>query len=206
MSYEHNEKGVILQKIPYSDADEIITVLFEKSGVQKLFVRGSRKSRKRFAGRIDHFGEMSFQFTKKQQGLAVLQAIEDLPGVLRVQAFGNIFCYAFLNYFSELICEFFWENMHADDVYNLWKSLAEDLRNGGFAVPQAVDYTIRFLRLTGYDFADQDLSQSFLSDSVASMSTLDPKQKSKLRELFLYPQKILERRLKTLEFLLQVLR
>lgn len=201
MTDERQENGVILQKMAYSDADEIITVLFEKSGVKKLFVRGSRKSKKRFAGRIDHFEELSFQYTTKEQGLGLLKAIDDLPGSIRSKALDNIFSYAFLNCIAEIIREFFWEEARADEVYALWQSLATEIKTEPLTLERALFYHLRILSLAGYDLSLESTFQILLQDLEAGL--LLPKQKWTV--LFRYPEQVLERRLKTLEFFLSVL-
>ena len=199
--HDKQEKGVILQKLPYSDADEIITVLFEKSGVKKLFVRGSRKSKKRFGGRIDHFEELSFQYTSKEHGLSMLKAIDDLPGSIRSKALNNIFSYAFLSYLSEIIREFFWEEARADEVYELWQNLASEVKDTPLSLERAIHYHLLVLSLAGYNLETESSFHQLLVDYKAQ--SLLPKQKWIV--LFRYPEKVLERHLKTLEFLLSVL-
>ena len=201
MTDERQEKGVILQKLAYSDADEIITVLFEKSGVKRLFVRGSRKSKKRFGGRIDHFEELSFQYTSKDQGLGMLRAIDNLPGSIRSKALNNIFSFAFLNYISEIIREFFWEEARADEVYELWQDLAAEIKDDPLSLERAIFYHLRILSLAGYDLSTEATFQTLLHDLKSGVAI--PKQKWIV--LFRYPEQVLERHLKTLEFLLSVL-
>lgn len=201
MSEDIREKGVILKKMPYADADEIITVLFERSGVKKLFVKGSRRSQKRFLGRIDHFEELSFQYTRKAQGLSLLKTIDDLPGVFKNQALQNIFNFAFLSYFAELIREFFWEEMRADHVYDLWQKLAEDVRQGPLELKRAIYYQLKLLNLSGYT-----ISQNPEMERTA-LAVLNSERVSRvhIQTLLRYPESILERSLKSLDFLMGVL-
>ncbi len=183
MSFTQSENGVILQKLAYSDADEIITVLFERSGVKKLFVKGSRSSKKRFAGRIDHFQELAFQYQNKTQGLSVLQAIDELPGRFRLEAKADLLPYAYLNYFAEFVREFFWENGHADEVYKLWQDLTAEIHAQSFTPARAFFYTLALIRLAGYEGGSVD----------------------QLADALQFPQKILEKPLRTLGFLQAVL-
>ena len=56
------------------EADEIITVLLADHGLQKFFVGGSRKSKKRFRGVVDHFSRLKMEYKSKDCGLMAFVA------------------------------------------------------------------------------------------------------------------------------------
>lgn len=209
MAHDQSEKGVILSKLPYSDSDEVVTVLLEESGVKRLFVRGSRKSKKRFAGKIDHFRHFSFLFHNKTEGLGLLKAVEDIQEPISEHQ-KDLLSFAFLNYLSELICEFYLENMEAKEVYLLWQDLMHDLQKSPLSIWQLAFYTLKTIEFAGYHFhplAKRSVSFRELKSVEANFylkELLAGNQVKRTKEILLYPQKLLEKPLKSLGFLLNV--
>ena len=142
--------GIILKKLSYSEADEIITVLFQGIGIKRLFVRGSRKSKKRFGGLIDHFGHIKFYFSSHSQGLSSLARVEEFPESMQRDLWTLGPNFAYVSLLSEFICEFKPEDDDDHELYALWLALYEELSQKELTPKMSSEYFISFLRLVGY--------------------------------------------------------
>lgn len=154
------QSGVILKKIPYGDADEIITVLLARGGVQRIFVPGARKSKKRFSGLIDHFAHLQFEFLVRP-GLWRLQRVEEclsFDGQRRRFWEKDLCTYAFFSYMAELICEFMPEELHDHHVFPLWQDAVVTFEQQGFILPQASRFLNQLLVSFGYQISDEPVS------------------------------------------------
>lgn len=140
--------GIILKKIPYSESDEIITVLLKDEGVRRFFVRGSRKSQKRYPGLIDYFAHLKFQYRPNSKGLWSLGEVQSLTqdhlGQLSMQG------YALLAYLAELIVSFVPEGDGDHDLYSLWLSLSADVRKKTLEESLVNKCLTRFFAKVGY--------------------------------------------------------
>jgi len=99
------QTGIILKKLSYGEADEIITVLLKDDGIRRFFVAGSRKSKKRYQGLIDHFSHLKFHYRPNNKGLWRLQDV-DLVKLNGQSIWKSMENFSFGNYVAELICEF----------------------------------------------------------------------------------------------------
>lgn len=154
MSEQTKQEGVILKKIPYSDADEIITVLLKEDGVRRFFVSGSRKSKKKYAGLIDHFAHLNFLYQSSSKQLWRLRDVDQISKKTLPKHFWqrDLKAYAFFNYLSELICEFSWEEMHANDLYEIWQRSFEYFEEKEFSHVEGLYFLLQIFASFGYAF------------------------------------------------------
>lgn len=151
MKYDlQQQAGVILKKIPYSDSDEIISVLLKDHGLQRFFVAGSRKSKKRYQGLIDHFAHLNFSFKPSEKGLWRVREV-DLARKQSYLAWQDVMNFAFGNFLAELICEMLPEGAHDHDLYDLWDHLEAHLHRVDLTLFVAVEYLVQVFKKTGYE-------------------------------------------------------
>lgn len=166
------ECGLIVKKIAYGDADEIITVLFQNSGIKRLFVTGSRKSKKRYAGLIDHFAHLKFEYSARSQGLARVKSIEEVaPHFYSILK--NVETFALMHYLLELIVSLTAEEAPVPELYQLLLTLPDTLKIEGFQAKKAISYTLQVLECCGYavDFK-AELHPDKEGDGVSSFKRL----------------------------------
>lgn len=146
------QPGIILRKSPYSEADEIVTVLLREGGVQRFFAAGSRKSKKSFAGLVDHFAHLNLKFTPRHEGLWRLLGAEEGAGAVP-SPWQEPRNFALASYLAEVVCAFTPAAVHSEDLFRLWLEVAEQLARAP-ATPAFVVRTLaRFLALFGYAIA-----------------------------------------------------
>lgn len=164
-----SECGLIVKKIPYGDADEIITVLFQNSGLRRLFVTGSRKSKKRFTGLIDHLAHLKFDYTIRTEGLARVKSVTEIDPHFS-DTLKSIEAFALVHYLLELILSLTAEEAPLPELYQLILSLPKTLMREGFQAKNVISYTLQVLECCGYavDFKtelhpekDDDCASSF---------------------------------------------
>lgn len=163
------ECGLIVKKIPYGDADEIITVLFQNSGLRRLFVTGSRKSKKRFTGLIDHLAHLKFDYIIRTEGLSRVKSVIEIDPHFS-DTLKNIETFALVHYLLELILSLTAEEAPLPELYQLLLSLPKTLMQEGFQRKNVISYTLQVLEYCGYavDFKtelhpekDDDYASSF---------------------------------------------
>lgn len=164
MSEILRQAGVILRKLPYGEADEIVTVLFENDGVRRLFATGSRKSRKRFAGLIDQFGNLEFQYRLGPGTLGRLQNAAEIATTVGARFWEkDLRIFAFFSYLAELICEFHPEEANADGLYFLWNDTVAAFQSRDFSLAVAVGALAKAFEIFGYAVTSQSSLQTIVS-------------------------------------------
>lgn len=183
MILHHSQRAIVLKKIPYSESDEIITALLKEGGVRRFYVRGSKKSQKRFAGALDLFNHVSLSYTENQKGLWGLHEASLVSGQKNFW-FEDLQVYAFLNFFAEMICEFSPEGVVLP-IYDLWyetlSEVQENITAGGTALKKA-------MALFGYE-------RPWLQNADAGKER---------EEIVGFIHTILQKPLKSAEFFLQI--
>lgn len=155
-----SQPGIVLKKLPYGDADEIITVLLKEEGIRRFFVAGSRKSKKRYQGLVDHFAHLHFYYRPYEKGLWRLHGVEVAQIVSR-QIWQELEFFSFASYLAELICEFTPEAVVDHTLYDLWlemvgglvegrRSKVEGLQTYHNCLSVYVFYLIKIFEVTGY--------------------------------------------------------
>lgn len=143
------QPGIILRKNPYSDADEIVTVLLREGGVQRFFAAGSRKSKRSFAGLVDHFAHLNLKFTPRNEGLWRLLGAEE-EGAAVPSPWQDPRNFALGSYMAEVVCAFTPAAVHSEDLFALWLEMASHVARTP-ATPAFFARTLaRFLALFGY--------------------------------------------------------
>lgn len=154
-----SQTGIILKKLSYGEADEIITVLLKDEGIRRFFVAGSRKSKKRYQGLIDHFSHLNFHYRPNHKGLWRIQDVDIVPGNGHA-VWKSMENFSFGNYMAELICEFTPEAVNDHQLYDLWIEMSEKLTTDNCLPPFAKatagklttysNYLIKIFQTTGY--------------------------------------------------------
>jgi len=145
------QAGIILRKISYGEADEIVTVLFEGDGVRRLFASSSRKSRKRFAGLIDVFANLEFHYSVGTSSLGRLQKASEIQSQVSLRFWEkDLLVFSFFSYLAELICEFNPEEASADGLYYLWNETALSFQSHDFSTEAAACSLARAFEIFGY--------------------------------------------------------
>ncbi|HLD45807.1 MAG TPA: DNA repair protein RecO [bacterium] len=143
-------RGIVLRKIPYGEADEIVTCLLQKIGVVTFFASGSRKSKKRFAGCLDYFRHLLFHYTVARQGMWRLHRVEETDNPTRLAVWEATSHFAFASFLAELICDFVPPVAGDHELYELWLDLEQNLAGHPLGITTTIEYLIRLFELTGY--------------------------------------------------------
>lgn len=170
--------GIILKKIPYSEADEIITVLLKGDGVRRFFVRGSRKSKKRYPGLIDHFAHLRFEYKSSPKGLWMLTGVQALSQGCHEPL--TMKAYALLAYLAELITEFVPEGDGDHDLYPLWLSWLDEARRKDLKESLVSRYLTQFFAKVGYA-----LNEAMTLKDLTHFSERILQKKSRAADFFL---------------------
>ena len=163
-----SQPGVILKKIPYSESDEIISVLMRDDGLRRFFVAGSRKSRKRYQGIIDLFAHLNFHYRTNSQGLWRLQSADTIQSHTHMMA-QDIEAYAFSNFLSELICELAPEEVNDHRFYDVWMQFDDEVRLGVCDHRRVLYYLMHVFLRTGYELTTD---QSVLCENDSLPTTV----------------------------------
>lgn len=187
--------GIILKKIPYGDADEIISVLLKHGGMNRFFVRGSRKSKKRYLGLIDYFAHLKFHYFQPAHGLSRLMNIEEISPSHR-NTWSDIKNFAMGAYLAELIFEFTPELAVDHELFDFWLDMQHQLNKDGFSLNLALTSLEKILRQSGYEFE---------ADANHDLASLQNSQRDYLGSLIHYSQNIIQKKSRAADFFLEVL-
>ena len=144
------KNGIILKKMPYAESDEIITVLLQGEGLRRFFVKGSRKSKKRFAGLIDYFAHLQFIYKKGDAGLGKVFEVEIAQPQSNRALLKETSYFAWVNYLSEIICECIAEGDGDHGLYDLWHQMQDEAAKSLFNQQNITFYLLNFLEMAGY--------------------------------------------------------
>lgn len=186
--------GIILKKQDYSDSDEIVTVLLKEGGIRKFFVSGSKKSKKRYQGLIDHFSCLNFHYHAGSSGLSRVRLVERTSGNPPISA--DLRCFAFGSYLAELICDFFPEAATDHDLYDLWQHVQLKLNQNGFSLVLAIQYLLIFFQRAGY---------AVDVEKHPGLRASEQKLKSFLQFLMNFSEQIVQKKSRAAAFFLQVI-
>lgn len=217
MHHPITDSGVILKKLSYGEADEILTVLFKEEGLRKLFVAGARKSKKNYPGLSDHFLTLEFSVLPSTKGLWRVSQVTQKKTPAR-EYLSDLRVYGFLAYFAELVCEFVPEGINERPIFDLWQNLNQRFLENGFSQSAVLSTLMSLLTLTGYDEAwdvavqghsaltqtDQDYLRQLVTDSNTEPATTEQGRRL-VQKLVSITRLILQKEPKSAAFFLSVL-
>lgn len=165
------QPAIILKKMPYGEAHEILTVLFKEGGVRRLFVRNSKNSKKRFAGILDHFTHLQLTYSTHSQGLWSLDEASPLAGKQDLNLFwrDDLKVYGFFNFLAEMICEFSPEDAEDPHLFDLWSQTVLYLKQQDLTPVWMKGVISCFLREFGYSLKSSEIN---LEEAVHFVQTL----------------------------------
>lgn len=143
-------KALVLRKIPYGEADTIVTCLGEEGRLIKGFAPSERSSRKRFGGVLDLFNQVEIEWVENPNSeLVRLQSAELVCAMEGVR--DDLSKFAAACYFTELILAFHKGNEKGEAVYNDFVAFLEEQKNQEAFEPHLVPLMEhRFLDLLGF--------------------------------------------------------
>lgn len=144
-----SQPGIVLRKIPYSESDEIISVVMRDDGLRRFFVAGARKSKTRYQGVIDIFAHLNLHYQTSDRGLWRLMSADSI-GKNSFQAQPDIEIYAFSCFLSELICELAPEEVNDHHFYDQWMSFEDLVKQERFERSLVPRILLQVFSSTGY--------------------------------------------------------
>lgn len=142
------QTAIILRKAAYGEADEIVTALLSGGGVRRFFATGTRKSRRRFGGLVDHFARLTLNYQPRSAGLWRLLSVEEASVVL--SPWRDPCTFALGHVLAELICIFIPEEVPTEELYALWGEIESSLTAAPVSALSAASILLRCLPHFGY--------------------------------------------------------
>ena len=110
--------AILLRRVDYGDADLILTLFSEAHGKIGVIAKHAKRSRKRFAGVLELFSNLSIQCrTRRQGGLAVLEEAQIIEPYAALRA--HILKTAYASYWAELVMVWTEDNQPLAPLYHL---------------------------------------------------------------------------------------
>ncbi len=141
--------AIVLRRMPYGDADLIVTLLTPERGKFAAIAKSARRSTRRFGGILEPFAGLEVVCSTGRGRLPVLQeAVLKQP----CSAICGDFCKtAYASYWAELLCCWLEDDEKQDEVYHLLRhvlgALSEGREDSG---PLSVFFQIRLMALAGF--------------------------------------------------------
>uniref|UniRef100_A0A7C4MPF1 DNA repair protein RecO n=1 Tax=Desulfatirhabdium butyrativorans TaxID=340467 RepID=A0A7C4MPF1_9BACT len=139
--------AIVLKRIPYGDADLIVTFWSLERGKTTLIAKGAKNSRKRFAGVLEPFTVLHI-LGKPGKGLPLLleaQALETFPEIR-----SHVMKTAIASYWAEIVLLWMEADHPQKRVYDLMAAMLQELnRFQGSLELLNMYFQIHFLELCG---------------------------------------------------------
>ncbi len=141
--------AVLLRRIPYGDADVIVTLFTRWNGKTTAIAKSAKKSRKRFSGVLEPFSEISAVLTQgKNRTMDVLTEAGVITPFEGIRA--DIRKTAHAGYWSEIVAAWLPDLEPREELYALLRFVLAQL-HAGSASPEALGvlFQLRFLISAG---------------------------------------------------------
>ena len=121
--------AILLRRVDYGDADLILTFFSEDLGKIGLIAKHAKKSRKRFAGKLELFSNLNIQFrVRRQGGLAVLEEAHIIDPFAALRQ--HIMKTAYASYWAELAMVWTEDDQPLASLYHLLVYALDELNAG----------------------------------------------------------------------------
>ncbi len=141
--------AILLRRVDYGDADLILTFFSEDYGKIGVIAKHAKKSRRRFAGVLELFSNLSIQCrTRRKGGLAVLEEAQIIEpyAALREQILKT----AYASYWAELVMVWTEDDQPLSPLYHLLCYALGELNTGSQVDAQLnLAFQMRFMALAG---------------------------------------------------------
>lgn len=113
----HSDRGIILKRFPYSEADYLVTLLTERKGKITALAKGVRKINSRRGGHLDLFNHVEASFHSGRGSLDIITEVKTLDSFEGLRHDWDKIQLAF--YFAELVDVLLPENEINTSTYHL---------------------------------------------------------------------------------------
>lgn len=140
--------GILLRRIEYGDHDLIVTLLTLDYGKISLMAKYARKSKKRFAGTLELFSEMTLVAAlPRKGGLPVLKeaSLQQPFASIREQPLKT----AYASYWTELVFSWLEEGKPQQKIYRLLRYSLTELASGKTPGATSIVFQLYFLQFSG---------------------------------------------------------
>ncbi|MDJ0720437.1 MAG: DNA repair protein RecO [Desulfobacterales bacterium] len=141
--------AILLRRVDYGDADLILTLFSETHGKIGVIAKHAKRSRKRFAGVLELFSNLSIQCrTRRQGGLAVLEEAQIIEPYAALRE--HILKTAYASYWAELVMVWTEDKQPLAPLYHLLCYTLGEL-NAGRQIDAQLNlaFQMRFMALAG---------------------------------------------------------
>lgn len=144
----YKDEGVILKRINFGEADEILTIFTKNNGKIACVAKGIRKIKSRKGGNADLFthSKLSFATGKNLDILVQAESIQTFDYIK-----SDLHLIATLFYYSEVIDKLLGENEQYLEIYELFNEVLDLLNQKGDPDIITRIFELKILQLTGYE-------------------------------------------------------
>lgn len=142
------ENAVVLRKMPYKEADVILSLFTKSTGKVSGLARSAKKSLKRFGGRLEPFVELSVSL---KEGKGSMLIVEDVEAVRNFASFmENLELFTWGSYLLEYTDAVLPQQTPNHELYELLLGTLAELDSGKSALPLVLGFQLDALSLSGY--------------------------------------------------------
>lgn len=142
------DSALILRKMPFREADFIISLFTQSSGKISGLARNAKSSMKRFGGRLEPFVELNVSLKEGKGGMMIVEDVESK------QAFGsfmeNIDLFTWGSFLLEFTDALLPQETPNEELYALLVDTLSALDSGKSAMPLVLGFQLDALSISGY--------------------------------------------------------
>ena len=148
-SSSFSSKSILIRKVDYGEADNIVTFFTEESGKLTAFARNAKKSKKRFGTSLDlaAFVNAHFSFKKNHSHMPSLNSVTVIGNFEQIRK--DLIKIASASYMMELFYEMTAENVKNRNLFYFLHSFLESLNRDEIKTTLLPIYAVKFMRIIG---------------------------------------------------------
>lgn len=144
-----NSEAFLIRKIPYGDADYVLTLFTRDYGKIAGFAKHARKSRKRFGGRLEPFIQFRVRMKDKSRDMYF---IEDADTIRVYHSFmENIELFLWGSFMLESLDALLPKDSPNEELFEILVNALRELDEGMSVLPVVLEFQLRILSASGYE-------------------------------------------------------
>ena len=144
-----NTEALLLRKMPYRDADLILSLFTKDLGKVSGLARSAKNSMKRFGGRLEPFVHLRVRF---KEGKGGMKLVEDVEAVQAYRAFmEDLDIFTWGSYLLEYTDAILPQETPNEELFELLINTLRELESKKSVLPLVLGFQLDALSLSGYE-------------------------------------------------------
>lgn len=142
-------EALILKKIPYKEADFIVTFFTKELGKISGLARNAKSSKKRFGGRLELFNHLKVEIKQNENKFNIINDVQLKRSYIGIM--GNLETFMVSSFVMEHVDFFSTENEPSEQLFSETLRTLHEMESGETLLPKLHNFQLNSLRISGYE-------------------------------------------------------